>query len=237
MRARTSHDVDENGFDAVLFDLDGVVTRTTELRGVDVFASTVDLIRRLRAAGLKTGVVTSSRNGREILGVPGLAELFDARVDGLDAAALQLAGKPDPETYLRAAQSLGVVPARTVVIEDAASGVEAGRRGGFALVIGVDRGGNREALIARGADLVIADLAEVDIATLASHVRRRRQSSVAWTVEQEGFDPAQEHDMESIFAVGNGYMGVRAALDTPLPGSQGDLFVAGVYDRKAPKRP
>jgi len=60
---------------------------------------------------------------------------------------------------------------------------------------------------------------------------------MAWTVEQEGFDPAREHDMESIFAIGNGYLGVRGALDTPLPGSQGDLFVAGVYDRKVPKRP
>ena len=216
---------------------DALFTQYLRSEGVDVFASTVELIRRLRAEGVKTGVVTSSRNGREVLRAANLVSLFDTRIDGIDADVLDLPGKPDPATFLRAMRSLGAVPARSVVVEDAASEVEAGRRGGFALVVGVDRGGNREALMARGADLVVDDLAEVDLTSLTAHIRDKRQVSVAWTVEQEGFDPAREHDMESIFAIGNGYVGVRGALDTPLPGSQGDLFVAGVYDRKISKLP
>jgi trehalose/maltose hydrolase-like predicted phosphorylase len=115
--------------------------------------------------------------------------------------------------------------------------VEAGRRGGFGLVVGVDRGGNRDALATHGADLVVADLGELTVADLDARLREKRETTIAWQIEQEGFDPAREHEMESIFTVGNGYLGVRGALDTPVPGSQGDLFIAGVYDRKHPERP
>jgi alpha,alpha-trehalose phosphorylase len=205
--------------------------------GVSVFASTVTLVRALRAAGLKTAVVTSSRNGREVLVIAGLETLFDARVDGIDAAVLGLQGKPRPDPFLRAAALLGVSPGRAVVIEDATSGVEAAQRGGFGLVVGVDRGGNREALAAHGADVVVGDLQELDLQTMERLLAAKREEVLSWAVEQEGFDAAREHGMESLFTVGNGYLGVRGALDTPLPGSQGDLFVAGVYDRKSAHRP
>jgi HAD superfamily hydrolase (TIGR01509 family) len=205
--------------------------------GVDVFASTLALVRLLRARGAKTAVVTSSRNGREVLQLAGVEDLFDVRVDGIDAASLGLRGKPDPDPFLRAAALLGVVPVRAVIVEDAIAGVEAGRRGGFGLVVGVDRGGNREALLASGADVVVTDLDELDVAALDHQVRVKREEMLAWRVEQDGFDPSREHGIESIFTVGNGYLGVRGALDTPLPGSYADLFVAGVYDRKSPERP
>jgi beta-phosphoglucomutase family hydrolase len=212
---------------------------TTRLRrdGVDVFASTLALIHALRAQGVKTGVVTSSRNGREVLRAAGITALFDARVDGLDAHALGLAGKPNPDPFLRCATLLGVAPGRAVVVEDAVAGVDAGRRGGFGLVVGVDRGGNRDALAAHGADVIVGDLGEIDVATLDARVRERREAVTAWRIEQDGFDPAREHALESVFTVGNGYLGVRGALETPLPGSQGDLFIAGVYDRKHSGRP
>jgi beta-phosphoglucomutase family hydrolase len=205
--------------------------------GVEVFGSTIALIRALRDRGVKTGVVTASRNGREVLRSAGLEDLFEARIDGLDAELLGLRGKPHPDPFLKCTELLGVPPGRTVVIEDAVSGVEAGRRGGFGLVVGVDRGGNREALAAHGADLVVADLGELTAADLDARLREKREAVVAWQIEQEGFDPAREHDMESIFTLGNGYLGVRGALDTPVPGSQGDLFIAGVYDSKCPERP
>jgi beta-phosphoglucomutase-like phosphatase (HAD superfamily) len=144
-----------------------------------VLASTVALVRRLRARGQKTAVVTSSRNGREVLRVAGVEELFDVRVDGVDADALGLRGKPHPHPLVRSAVRLGVSPGRAVVIEDAISGVEAGRSGGFALVVGVDRGGNRDALIAHGADLVVRDLAELDIAALDRRVRAKREELLA----------------------------------------------------------
>jgi alpha,alpha-trehalose phosphorylase len=205
--------------------------------GVDVFAPAVALIRTLREQGLKTAVVTSSRNGGEVLRAADLEPLFDVRIDGMDAEAFGLEGKPHPAPFLKAAELLGVAPGRAVVIEDAISGVEAGRRGGFGLVVGVDRGGNREALAAHGADVVVADLGELDIAALDTHLHEKRETLVAWQIEQEGFDPSREHAVESIFTVGNGYLGVRGTLDQPLPGSQGDLFIAGIYDRKHPARP
>jgi alpha,alpha-trehalose phosphorylase len=216
---------------------DALFKRHLQRDGVAVFESTLDLIRSLRAQGVRTAVVTSSRNGREVLRAADLEALFDVRVDGLDARAFGLQGKPHPDPFLKAAALLGVPPGRALVIEDAVSGVEAGRRGGFGLVVGVDRGGNRDALAARGADLVVADLGELGVADLEARLGEKRETVLAWGIEQEGFDPVREHGVESILTVGNGYLGVRGALDAPLPGSQGDLFIAGAYDRKHPGRP
>lgn len=216
---------------------DALFKRRMSRDGVQVFASTVTLIRRLRERGVKTAVVTSSRNGREVLRAAGIEGLFDVRLDGADAEAWGLKGKPHADMFLKAAELLGVAPGHALVVEDAVAGVESARRGGFGLIVGVDRGGCREALAAHGADVVVADLGELDVAGLDEQVRRKRETITAWRVEQEGFDPAREHDIESIFTVGNGYLGVRGALDTPLPGSQGDLFIAGIYDRKHPGRP
>ena len=91
----------------------------------------------------------------------GIADLFEVRIDGEVAARLKLAGKPEPDTFLKAAEELGVEPDRAVVVEDAISGVQAGRKGGFALVIGVDRKGDADALRENGADIVVADLGEM----------------------------------------------------------------------------
>jgi beta-phosphoglucomutase family hydrolase len=152
--------------------VNGLAERKNELflalmrsEGVDVYPSTVALIERLRALGLKTAVVSASRNCQEILQVAGLDQLFDVRVDGRDAATLGIQGKPAPDTFLEAAQQLGTSPARIVVIEDAIAGVAAGRAGGFGLVIGIDRAGHAADLEAAGADIVVADLGQVDLAT------------------------------------------------------------------------
>lgn len=131
---------------------------------VEVYGSTVDLVRRLRSAGVRTAVFTSSRNGAAVLRRAGLDDLFDARVDGVTAAELGLPGKPDPAVLLETARRIGARPERTVVVEDAHVGVEAGRRGGFGLVIGVDRGGVADILREHGADVVVGDLAEVTLA-------------------------------------------------------------------------
>jgi len=132
-------------------------------RGVQVYDSTVALLGDLRAAGLKTGLISSSKNTAMILEVTGLGHLFDVRIDGVVAQELGLDGKPDPAVFLEAVRRLGVPPARTAVVEDALSGVEAGRRGGFGLVVGVDRLGQAEALRAHGADVVVQDLDEVTL--------------------------------------------------------------------------
>lgn len=132
-------------------------------RGVRVFGSTVTLVRRLQDAGIGTAVFSASRNCQAVLAAAGLGDLFPVRVDGLVAAELGLPGKPDPAVLLEAARRLGADPARSVVVEDAEAGVEAGHRGGFALVIGVDRTGHARQLRARGADLTVTDLSEVEI--------------------------------------------------------------------------
>jgi alpha,alpha-trehalase len=129
--------------------------------GVEAFEGSVAWVRKLRGTGIKTAVVSSSANCEAVLEAAGIADLFDARVDGVVARRLGLAGKPAPDTFLSAAKELGVGPGRAVVVEDAISGVQAGRAGGFGLVIGVDRKGDPEALMRNGADLVVSDLEEM----------------------------------------------------------------------------
>ncbi len=131
--------------------------------GVEVFPTSVDLIHALRGQGMLIAVVTSSKNCATVLEVAGLSELFEVRFDGNDAARDGIAGKPHPDTFLEAARRLGVGAQRAVVIEDAISGVQAGRAGKFALVVGVDRTGDAEGLRANGADIVVKDLAELSI--------------------------------------------------------------------------
>jgi beta-phosphoglucomutase family hydrolase len=210
---------------------DMLFERLLREQGVETFSSTLALIEALRARGVKVGVVTSSRHGREILRTAGIAALFDTCLDGVDLGRLGLKGKPDPDMFRHAVQALGLMPGRAMVVEDAVAGVQAGRRGGFGLVVGIDRGGNAAALQRAGADIVVQDLAGLDVEQLEAAFRAH-QEAIAWRIEQEGFDRTRERQMESIFTVGNGYLGVRGALDSPLPGSQCDLFIAGIYDRK-----
>jgi len=134
-----------------------------EEHGVKTFPSTVTLIHALRAAGIRVGLMSSSKNTAMVLDVTRTTDLFEVRVDGVVAAEVGLPGKPDPAMYLETARRLGVRPGRAVVVEDALSGVEAGRRGAFALVIGVDRHGQADELREAGADVVVDDLAEVHV--------------------------------------------------------------------------
>jgi beta-phosphoglucomutase family hydrolase len=126
--------------------------------GVHAFPASVAFVRALRDKGVGTAVVSASRNMRVVLDAAGIRDLFDVEVDGADAARLGLPGKPDPALFLEAARRLGVPAARAAVVEDALAGVEAGRRGGFGLVVGVDRVGQAAALRERGADVVVDDL-------------------------------------------------------------------------------
>ena len=131
--------------------------------GVETYQSSVKLIRNLRHRGYKAAVASSSRNCTQVLEAAGIAGLFDAQVDGIDIESLDLKGKPDPDMFLEAARRLGVDPSRCIVLEDAISGVEAGRDGGFGLVIGVNREDQEQALLDAGADLVVSDLSEIDV--------------------------------------------------------------------------
>jgi beta-phosphoglucomutase family hydrolase len=138
-----------------------MVNALMESEGIDVYPDSVAWVRLLREQGYKTAVVSASSNCKTVLNSAKILDLFDTIVDGTVAADLGLAGKPSPDTYLKAAEQLGAEPKRTVVVEDAISGVQAGRSGGFGLVIGVARKGNIKELKENGADLVVTDLSEL----------------------------------------------------------------------------
>jgi beta-phosphoglucomutase family hydrolase len=140
---------------------DELVKEAIDHGEVESYPGSVALVRRLREHGIRTGVVSSSNNCENVLRAAGILDLFEVRVDGLVASELGLPGKPAPDTFLEAARMLSVSRARAVVVEDALAGVQAGRAGGFSLIVGVDREGSGDALQAAGADVVVTDLAEL----------------------------------------------------------------------------
>ncbi len=129
--------------------------------GVAVYPAGIGLVKELRRLGVKTAVVSSSRNCCAVLDAAGIRELFDEQADGLDLERLGIEGKPSPDIFLEAARRLGVDPGRAVVFEDAVAGVRAARAGKFGLVVGVDRGRNEHALRKGGADVVVKRLSQV----------------------------------------------------------------------------
>ena len=146
----------------------GLGTRKNELvlrmiheRGVEPYPGSVRYVEAVRDAGLRRAVVSSSTNCHDVLVAAHIDTLFDERVDGVVAEREHLRGKPEPDTFLAGARALGVEPAQAVVFEDALAGVEAGRAGRFGFVVGVDRVGQRDALRAHGADVVVSDLSDL----------------------------------------------------------------------------
>ena len=148
--------------------IDGLGNRKNDLvleiihdEGVTPFPGSVRYVKAVREAGLGTACVSSSANADEVLEAAGIRDLFEKLVDGHVVEDEGLKGKPAPDTYLRAAEELGASAAEAAVFEDALSGVEAGRAGSFGFVVGVDRGGQSDALEQHGATVVVEDLAEL----------------------------------------------------------------------------
>lgn len=141
-------------------------------RGVDSYDSSIQLLRALRRQGFGTAVISASKNATDVLESAHVTDLFDVKVDGVDSQNLGLKGKPEPDIFLEAARKLGVQSAEAAVIEDALAGVEAGRRGQFGLVIGVDRSGQERELLARGADVVVEDLSQIVVAGAGARVEQ-----------------------------------------------------------------
>ncbi|BCS52890.1 beta-phosphoglucomutase family hydrolase [Geobacter sp. SVR] len=195
-----------------------------ERHGVEAYEASVTLVRTLRAQEVRTAVVSSSKNCTAVLEAAGIAQLFDAQVDGNDIDRLGLGGKPAPDSFLEGARRLNVEAARAIVVEDAIAGVEAGCAGCFGMVIGVDRLGQSQALRKAGALAVVTSLAQVRVA---------EEPPSAWLLTYEGFDPAQEGVREAICALGNGYFTTRGTAPwarsdgTHYPGT----YLAGGYNR------
>jgi alpha,alpha-trehalose phosphorylase len=138
-----------------------LVERALAAGSVEAFPGSVRWARYLRAEGVRTAVVSSSTNCREVLRAAGISGLFELTVDGGDVARLGLRGKPAPDGFLEAARRLAVAPRRAAVVEDALAGVAAGQAGGFGLVIGVARSAPRAELLSAGAHVVVDDLGEL----------------------------------------------------------------------------
>lgn len=138
-----------------------IVLRLIHEDGVEPYDGSVRYVKAARGAGLPCAVVSSSANTHDVLRAAGISDLFDAVVDGVMLQRDHIKGKPAPDSYLAGARELKAEPAHAVVFEDALSGVQAGRAGGFGYVVGVDRVGQREELLEHGADVVVQDLAEL----------------------------------------------------------------------------
>ena len=139
----------------------GLVLRLIHDEGVEPYEGSVRYLHAARDAGLRRAVVSSSHNCHDVLVAAGIEDLLEVRVDGVVAEERHLNGKPAPDTFLEAARILGVAPEHAAVFEDALAGVKAGHDGGFGYVVGVDRAGEREALLAHGASVVVDDLGEL----------------------------------------------------------------------------
>lgn len=204
--------------------LNGIFEGMLAGRAVSVFPGTLALLQRLRAGRIPVVLATSSRSAAAVLAAAGLGDVFDHVVDGQTALDYDVAGMPAPALVLESVRRLGIVPARAMVIAGAEAGVEAGRRGGFGLVVGIDRSGERRAALeAAGADVVLEDLSELDIGLVITH---------PWLLVYEGFDPAHEGHREALTTLGNGYLATRGAApehragEVHYPGS----YLAGVYN-------
>ncbi len=132
------------------------------VRGVEVFSSSVELLKELKNAGIKTAVASSSKNCKPVLERAGLLHFFEVRVDGEISAERGLKGKPEPEIFFESVRELGVTPAESIIIEDAVSGVEAGTKGKFGLVLGIARENNEKELKNAGAHYIVTDLSEIN---------------------------------------------------------------------------
>ncbi len=201
--------------------------------GVKVYDSTFQLIKNLRSEGIKVGVASSSKNCKPVLEVAGLIELFDTRVDGVVSIELNLKGKPEPDIFTTACDNVGVTYDKAVIVEDAVSGVQAGKNGNFGLTLGIAREENVSELYANGADIVVTDIEELGGIDAINHWFTEGVEKDNWTLKYLDYNEGKENTRESLLAVGNGYFATRGALeetkasDMNYPGT----YMAGLYNK------
>lgn len=205
--------------------------------GVQEYESTVAFIKELKKEGIRLGVASSSKNCKMVLEAADLLHYFETRVDGLVSAEIGLKGKPEPDIFTTACDNLGVAYDRSVVVEDAVSGVQAGAKGGFGLTLGVAREGNREALAKNGADIVVEDISEFGGIPAMDKWFDTRVEELKWTLRYVDYDPKKEMSREALLTTGNGFFATRGSMeevsstDTNYPGS----YMAGLYNRRKSK--
>jgi len=205
-----------------------------EQEKVEVFEDTLQLIKELKARGIKIALISSSKNAADIVKKLRLEELFDTTV--LGEAGIK--PKPDPQIFMEAALRLGVNPSSCVVFEDAKLGVEAAKRAGMRCV-GIHRGVNPKAL--ENADVLLHDLSQFTVESLEELLGQNQfkirpdffplSEDDDWLIVEQGFDAKNQKNQESIFALGNGYFGRRGQLEESPKGCFPGTYIAGVFDK------
>lgn len=206
------------------------------IEGVEVYNSTVNLIKKLKAEKIKVGVASSSKNCEAVLKAAGLLDLMETRVDGVVSAEIGLHGKPEPDIFTTACDNLGVDYDRAVVVEDAVSGVQAGEKGNFGLVLGIARENNEKELKKNGADIVVKDIAEIGFKGIVDWFENGLEKD-SWQISYDDYDPEKERSREALLAVGNGYFGTRGAMEESKANKNNypGTYLAGVYNRLTSK--
>ncbi len=205
--------------------------------GVKLYPSTVELIHELKREGIRIGVASSSKNCKPVLEAAGLLDLFETRVDGVVSAELGLQGKPEPDIFTTACDNLGVDYDESVIVEDAVSGVQAGRKGNFGLTLGIAREQNSRELLINGADIVVEDMAELGGITGIDNWFETGLDENCWSILYHDYDPGKEKSREALLAVGNGYFGTRGAMEECDAGEHNypGTYLAGMFNRRISK--
>lgn len=204
--------------------------------GVEVYESSVEMLKGLKAAGVRIGVASSSKNCKPVLESAGLLHYFETRVDGVVSAEIGLQGKPEPDIFTTACDNLGVEYHRSVVVEDAVSGVMAGHKGNFGLTLGLAREDNINELQVGGADIVVEDLADIGLEGINTWFESGMEEA-GWLLKYHDYDQKKERSREALLTVGNGYFGTRGALEESrankvnYPGT----YISGLFNRLVSK--
>lgn len=212
----------------------GYFTEILENDGVEEYESTVSLIRELKKEGIRVGVASSSKNCKMVLETTGLIDLFETRVDGIVSAELGLKGKPEPDIFTTACDNLGVRYDRSVVVEDAVSGVQAGAAGGFGLTIGLARDENIEELRKNGADIVFEDISELGGIAGINNWFKHEVEKMKWGLRYNDYIPEKEKSREALLTTGNGFFASRGSMEE-LPAGDHNYpasYMAGLFNKR-----
>jgi beta-phosphoglucomutase family hydrolase len=210
--------------------------KVLESDGVEVYDSSVEILEGLKAAGVRIGVASSSKNCKPVLETAGLMHFFETRVDGVVSAEIGLHGKPEPDIFTTACDNLGVEYHRAVVVEDAVSGVQAGHKGNFGLTLGLAREENIKELQVGGADIVVEDLGDIGLDGINAWFESGMEED-SWLLKYHDYKQEQERSREALLAVGNGYFGTRGAMEESrankvnYPGT----YITGLFNRLVSK--
>jgi beta-phosphoglucomutase family hydrolase len=213
-------------------------TEIIENEGIEVYPASEKLLIDLKKKGIRIGVASSSKNCKMVLEATNLLHYFETRVDGVVSAQLGLKGKPEPDIFTTACDNLGVAYDKSIVIEDAVSGVQAGAKGGFGLTLGVAREENSEELKRNGADIVVSDISELgDPIEFFEDWFKKKIEKLKWRLSYNSYEASKEKSRETLLSVGNGFFATRGSMEDSTSGDHTyhASYMTGLYNKRKSK--